>query len=151
MRIQAKLLDQLMLTPAIGSMQPTFHVLLACTLAGKDSHRRHELGRVSPRRPGNAKHVSTGYPARTRADSQREEEATTRRQAAQPQGLGMGCSSVHEDHVARTCVARSPISLQNLDVGVRGQVCACAAARFGSISTAATWPAVPTISAMIAV
>jgi len=121
-RIQAKLLDQRMLTPAIGSAQPAFRVFFAGTLTGEDSNGRHEPGRVSRRGFGNPQHVSTAYPARALADSQREEETTTGRKAVQPQRLGMGCSRVHEDGVAGTRVARPPVSLQNLYVGVRGEV-----------------------------
>ena len=111
-----------MLTPAISSVQPRLRVPLARTLAGKDSNGRKEPSRVSLFHPGNAQHVSTAYPARALADSQREEETTTGRKAVQPQRLGMGCSRVHEDGVAGTRVARPPVSLQNLYVGVRGEV-----------------------------
>jgi hypothetical protein len=59
------------------------------------------------------------------ADSQWEEETATRREAAQPQRLGMSCSCVDEDHVTGTYVARSPVCFENFYVGVGGEVGAC--------------------------
>jgi len=82
MRVHTKLPDQLVLTPVISSVQPAFCILLARTLAGKDSNRRYEPSRISCLGPGNAKHVSNAYPAQPLADSQWEEETTTRREAA---------------------------------------------------------------------
>jgi hypothetical protein len=80
--VYTKLSDQLMLTPAISSVQPAFCFLLSRTLAGKDSNRRYEPSCISCLGPGNAQHVSTTYPARPLADSQWEEETATRREAS---------------------------------------------------------------------
>jgi hypothetical protein len=129
--VYTKLLDQLMLAPAISSVQPAFRILLARTLAGKDSNGRHEPRRISRLGSGDAKHVSNAYLARPLADSQWEEESPARREAAQPQRLGMSCSCVHKDHVAWTCVVRSPVFFPNLYVGVAGEVGACAGGKSG--------------------
>jgi len=129
--IYAKLSDQLVLTPAISSAQPALRILLARTLAGKDPDGRHEPSRIARLGPGDEKHVSTTDSARRLADSQWEEETATWGEAAQPERLGMSCSCVDEDHVAETCVPRSPVCFPNIYVGVRGEVGACASRKGG--------------------
>jgi hypothetical protein len=119
------------LRPRQSLVQPAFRILLARTLAGKDSNGRHEPSRISRLGSGNPKHVSNAYPAQPLADSQWEEESPARREAAQPQRLGMSCSCVDKDHVAWTCVARSPVFFPNLCVGVGGQVGAGAGGKSG--------------------